>query len=97
MPRLYKLEESGYDGVVHDPAETGEKTAQAIAKSNEWDSRIPIGIFYQNEHVPTYQERITARIPNYMKSPPALQEIADGKGNPITNIDRLLGDLKVES
>ena len=97
MPRLYKLEETGYDGVVHDPVETGEKTAQAIAKSNEWDARIPIGVFYQNEHVPTYQERISARIPNYMESPPALQEIADGKGNPITNIERFLSDLKVES
>lgn len=97
MPRIYKLEETGYDGVVHDPAETGDKTAQAIAKSNEWDARIPVGVFYQNEHVPTYQERIAARIPNYMESPPASQEIADGHGRPITNIDRLLGDLKVDS
>jgi 2-oxoglutarate ferredoxin oxidoreductase subunit beta len=97
MPRLYKLEENGYDGVVHDPAETADKTAQAIAKSNEWDAKIPIGVFYQNEHVPTYQERIGARIPNYRESPPALQAIADRNGRPITNIDRLLGDLKVDS
>jgi 2-oxoglutarate ferredoxin oxidoreductase subunit beta len=75
----------------------GVKTAQAIQKSNEWDTRIPIGVFYQNENVPTYQERIAARIPNYLDSPPAFQEIADGNGRPITNIDRLLGDLKVES
>jgi len=96
MPRMYKLEETGYDGIVHDPSELNEKMAQVIAKSNEWGDKIPIGVFYQNEHIPTYQERIAARIPNYMESPPALQEIADASGKPITNIDRLLGDLSVD-
>lgn len=96
MPRTYKLEDTGYDGVVHTPDEINEKMAHVIEKSNEWGNRIPIGIFYQNEHVPTYQERIIARIPNYMESPPALQQIADEKGKPITNIEKLLDDLKVE-
>ncbi len=96
MPRTYKLEETGYDGVVHDPSEINAKMAQVIEKSNEWGDKIPIGVFYQNEHVPTYQERIAARIPNYMESPPALQQIADGNGKPITNIQRLLDDLKVD-
>jgi 2-oxoglutarate ferredoxin oxidoreductase subunit beta len=96
MPRMYKLEETGYDGIVHDPSELDEKMAQVVAKSNEWGDRIPIGVFYQNEHIPTYQERIAARIPSYITSPPALQEIADASGKPITNIDRLLDDLKVD-
>ena len=73
-----------------------EKMAQVIAKSNEWGSKIPIGVFYQNEHIPTYQERIAARIPNYLESPPALQAISDAGGRPNTNIDRLLGDLRVD-
>ena len=55
------------------------KVAQAIEKSNEWGSKIPLGIFYKNEHIPTYQERIVARIPNYMESPPAKQEISRSK------------------
>jgi 2-oxoglutarate ferredoxin oxidoreductase subunit beta len=96
MPRMYKLEEAGYDGVVHEPTELNEKMSQVIAKSNEWGDKIPIGVFYQNEHIPTYQERISARITNYMESPPARQEIADSNGRPITNIDRLLSDLKVD-
>ena len=56
-------------------------------------NKIPIGVFYQNEHVPTYQE-ITARIPDYMENPPALA-IADNEGKTITSIDKLLADLLV--
>ena len=96
MPRMYKLEETGYDGVVHDPNEINQKMAQVIEKSNEWDDKIPIGIFYQNEHVPTYQERITSRIPDYLENAPAAQQIADKNGKAITNIDRLLSDLQVD-
>jgi 2-oxoglutarate ferredoxin oxidoreductase subunit beta len=95
MPRMYKLEGTGYDGVVHNAEEINEKMANVIEKSNEWGDKIPIGVFYQNEHVPTYQERIIARIPNYMESPPATQQIAQSNGKPITNIERLLDDLKV--
>jgi 2-oxoglutarate ferredoxin oxidoreductase subunit beta len=96
MPRTYKLEETGYDGAVHDPSEINQKMAQVIEKSNEWDDKIPIGIFYQNEHVPTYQQRIASRIPDYMENAPAVQQIADKNGKPITNIERLLSDLQVD-
>jgi 2-oxoglutarate ferredoxin oxidoreductase subunit beta len=94
-PRMYKLEETGYDGEVHNPDEINQKMSQVIEKSNEWGNKIPIGIFYQNEHVPTYQERITARIPDYMENPPALQQIADNEGKTVTSIDKLLADLQV--
>jgi 2-oxoglutarate/2-oxoacid ferredoxin oxidoreductase subunit beta len=94
-PRMYKLEETGYDGEVHSPEEINQKMSQVIEKSNEWGNRIPIGVFYQNEHVPTYQERIAARIPDYMENPPAQQQIADNEGRPLTSIDKLLADLQV--
>jgi 2-oxoglutarate/2-oxoacid ferredoxin oxidoreductase subunit beta len=97
MPRMYKMEEeTGYDGVVHSPDEINQKMSQVIEKSNEWGNKIPIGIFYQNEHVPTYQERITARIPDYMDNPPALQQIASKEGKSITSIDKLIADLQVD-
>jgi 2-oxoglutarate ferredoxin oxidoreductase subunit beta len=96
MPRIYKMEEAGYDGIVRDPAEINAKMAQVIEKSNEWGDKIPIGVFYQNEHIPTYQERISARIPNYLESPPAKQQIADANGKSITNIEGLLDDLRVD-
>jgi 2-oxoglutarate ferredoxin oxidoreductase subunit beta len=96
MPRIYKLEDTGYNGVINDPSELNEKMAKVVEKSNEWGNKIPIGVFYQNEHVPTYQERLSARIQNYMEYPPAHQKIADANGRPITNIESLLDDLRVD-
>jgi 2-oxoglutarate/2-oxoacid ferredoxin oxidoreductase subunit beta len=82
--------------VVHNPDEMNQKMSQVIEKSNEWGNKIPIGVFYQNEHVPTYQERIAARIPDYMDNPPALQQIANKEGKTITSIDKLIADLQVD-
>ena len=97
MPRTYKLEEGGYDGVVHsnDEAEIEKKVQQAVLKSFEFGDHTPIGVFYQNEFVPTYEERLTRRTPSYKTSPPAAQEIARPDGTPLTNISRLLEDLRV--
>ncbi|VVB97498.1 2-oxoglutarate synthase subunit KorB [uncultured archaeon] len=95
VPRLYRLEETGYDGIVHNPDETIPKTLAALAKAYEWGDRIPIGVFYQNEFVSTYQERISQRIADYPGYPPAKQVIADEHGKPVTGIRKLLDELKV--
>ena len=48
--RVYKLEdESGYD--------PSDRTA-AWQKAYEWGDRIPIGIFYRGEPIPTYEEQV---------------------------------------
>jgi 2-oxoglutarate ferredoxin oxidoreductase subunit beta len=96
MPRIYKLEDTGYDGIVRDPSQLNDKMAAALARSNEWGNKIPIGVFYQNEHIPTYQERISSRIPNYLESPPAHQQIADANGSTITNIEAILDDYRLD-
>ncbi|MFL6323532.1 MAG: 2-oxoacid:ferredoxin oxidoreductase subunit beta [Nitrososphaeraceae archaeon] len=96
MPRIYKLEEIGYDGVVYEPNEVNTKMAQVIERSNEWDNKIPVGIFYRNEHIPTYQERIVARIPNYIENPPSKQHISDLNNKPVAKINKLLDDLRVD-
>ncbi len=64
-PRLYKLEETGYDPVVHDPnneEELVQKKSQALVKSYEWGKRIPIGVFYQI-NLPTYEDGLMERTP----------------------------------
>jgi len=94
-PRLYKLEDEGYDGVVHKPEEAFEKYISALTKAQEWGDSIPMGVFYQNELVPTYEERISKRIPSYLRSPPAKQLISDAQGKPITSIQKMLRELKV--
>jgi 2-oxoglutarate ferredoxin oxidoreductase subunit beta len=96
MPRIYKLDDIGYDGIVRDESEITGKMAGALEKASEWGNKIPTGIFYQNELMPTYQERITARIPTYLEDPPSRQEIADGDGKTVTNIERLLGEHRVD-
>ena len=97
QPRTYKLEETGYDGVVHsnDEAEIEKKMQQATLKSFEFGDHTPIGVFYQNEFVPTYEERLTGRSPSYKTSPPAAQDIAQPDGTPLANINKLLDELRV--
>jgi 2-oxoglutarate/2-oxoacid ferredoxin oxidoreductase subunit beta len=97
IPRTYKLEETGYDGVVHSDDEINNKMAQVVEKSNEWGDKIPIGIFYQNEHIPTFEDRITNRINNYRQSPPAMQSIADEQNKPISSISKMLDDLRIDN
>lgn len=96
MPRTYKLEDTEYDGVIHEPEEMNTKIAQVIERSNEWGSKIPIGIFYQNEHIPTYQERIVTRISNYMEYPPSKQDISDLNQIPVGSINNLLEALRAD-
>ena len=96
MPRIYKLEDTDYDPVVHysDETELNQKKTQAIVKSLEWDSKIPTGIFYKNELITPYTRRLTDKIPNYVENPSALQNIS--KNNiPITKINQILDSYKV--
>ena len=97
MPRIYKLENNGYDGELREPEKYYELATKVIEKSNEWGDKIPIGIFYQNEHIATYQERISEKINNYSDYPPAKQRIALDKNETNSNIDGLLESISVGS
>ena len=94
--RIYKLEETKFDPVVHvaEEAEVNEKMAQALIKSLEWGNSIPTGVFYQNEIVSPYSERITDKIPNYLENPPYRQKISQN-GLPTTDVSTLLDSLQV--
>jgi 2-oxoglutarate ferredoxin oxidoreductase subunit beta len=97
QPRTYKLDDTGYDVVVHKPdgAEVEQKIQQAVLRSFEFGDRTPLGVFYQNEFVPTYGDRLIGRMPSYKTNPPAAQEIARADGTPLTNIKKLLEELRV--
>lgn len=94
-PRIYKLEETDWNPVVRSPEEELDKTLAALRKSREWGDKIPIGVFYKNELVPTYEERISKRIPFYTTKPPAKQEISDQSGAPTIIIEKWFRELKV--
>ncbi len=94
--RIYKLEDHGYDPVVHysEESELNEKLTQALTKSLEWGNKIPTGIFYKNEIITTYTGRLQDKIPNYRENPPSLQNISRN-GKPITDVSKLLDSLEV--
>ena len=94
--RIYKLEETGFDPKVsyNDVAEIDEKMSQALIKSLEWHTKIPIGVFYQNELVSPYATRLVDKIPNYVENPPAKQKISED-GKPVTEISGILDSLRV--
>ncbi len=93
--RIYKLEETDWNPLVKSLDEEPEKAMAALEKSKEWGDRIPIGIFYKNELVPTYEERISKRIPIYSKKPPAKQEISNEVGVPNFSMENWLKELQV--
>ncbi len=92
--RLYKLEETGYDPIVRDLNEDFKKKIAAMDKAREWGNRIPIGIFYKNEFEPTFEDRITQRIPFYRSNPPAKQKISDEKGISTADLQEFFAELK---
>jgi len=95
LPRVYALESTGYDGTVD--TERGRETdvvaIEAMRKAAEWGDRIPLGVFYRNEEVPTYEMRISERIPDYLTNPPGRQKIADRDGRSAVDISRYLDEL----
>jgi 2-oxoglutarate ferredoxin oxidoreductase subunit beta len=92
--RLYKLEEMGFDPVVHDANELFKKKVAGLEKSEEWGDRIPIGVFFKNELEPTFQERFTQRIPFYPQNPPAKQLLKDENGVSTLDLSEFMNDLK---
>jgi 2-oxoglutarate ferredoxin oxidoreductase subunit beta len=92
--RIYKLEDTHFDPMVHYADEIDEKLAQALIKSLEWGNKIPIGIFYKNEIISPFTTRLTDKIPNYLENPPAKQNISKD-GIPITDISKILDSMKV--
>ena len=94
--RIYKLEDTMYDPLVHyaEESEVNEKLSQALIKSLEWDTKIPTGIFYQNELVSPFTTRLTDKIPNYLENPPSKQKISKN-GIPTTDVSSLLDSLRI--
>lgn len=94
--RIYKLEESGYDPEVHyaDEAELDEKLSQALIRSLDWGDKIPIGVFYKNETISTYSQRVMSQTSNYLENPPARQRISDD-GVPTADVSGILDSLLV--
>lgn len=80
---IYKLDEDpNWDPIVRKPEEAREKLLKAIEKSLEWGDRIPIGIFYVNEYVSTFEERLSKRLYRYPDINPS-NAVIEMNGKPI--------------
>src|SRR3990172_2095334 len=90
MPRVYKLEERGFDPLVRTEDEADEKKLQALRVAAEWGDAIPIGVFYQNPLLATFEGRLPEQIPGYLDGPPAKQVIADAAGRATVRIQKFL-------
>jgi 2-oxoglutarate ferredoxin oxidoreductase subunit beta len=94
--RIYKLEDQGFEPVVHydSEVEVNEKLSQALIKSLEWGNKIPTGVFYKNGLISPYTERLKDKIPNYLENPPAKQKITkNGQSN--ADLSKILDSLEV--
>jgi 2-oxoglutarate ferredoxin oxidoreductase subunit beta len=97
QPRIYRIEDEGYDGVVHDPADEREirrKQRQAFDQVMRHEERAAIGVFYQ-VRVPTFDERLAEAVPALRDASPAAARIADDDGRPATDIASLVREFSV--
>lgn len=92
--RLYKLQDTGFDPLVHEENEIFKKKVAGLEKAEEWGDKIPIGVFYQNPLEPTFQERFAKRIPFYLQNPPAKQVLKDENGVSAIDLSEFMDDLK---
>ncbi|MBI4296169.1 MAG: 2-oxoacid ferredoxin oxidoreductase, partial [Chloroflexi bacterium] len=74
--RIYKLEEQNYDPT--------DKVA-AMAKAQEWGTRIPIGVIYRGE-APVFEERL----PALKKGPPVRQKVEPDR----QELEKLLDEFR---
>jgi len=77
-----------------DEIEVNEKLSQALIKSLEWGTKIPTGVFYQNELISPFSIRLMDKIHNYLENPPAKQKISEN-GLPVTDVSKILDSLEV--
>jgi 2-oxoglutarate ferredoxin oxidoreductase subunit beta len=94
QPRIYKLEETGFDPEVRDWKEDFQKKMAALEKAQEWGDRIPIGVFYKKEYESTFEERFNQRIPFYKSNPPAKQKLTDDNGLSHVRLEQFIEELK---
>ena len=88
--RIYKLEDTGYDPLVHaDSEDNDERISQALVRSLDWGDKIATGVFYRNDTISSFSERMIQQTPSYMESPPYMQCI-EKNGKPTADISGLM-------
>jgi 2-oxoglutarate ferredoxin oxidoreductase subunit beta len=88
MPRVYDVEAEGYNGKVLDPTNEDammETKIKALARVQQREARIPLGVFYQVE-VPTYYERAQQVMPALKECTTYQRKIMEKDGTPVVDL-----------
>jgi 2-oxoglutarate ferredoxin oxidoreductase subunit beta len=96
--RTYRLHEQNYNGKVQnaqDVKEVNEKRVQAYLKMVEGPDTLPLGVFFEI-NLPTYEEKVGARLANYKQTPPAKENIVGPNGAPAIDVGGLLDEYAVK-
>ncbi|MCX8184212.1 MAG: 2-oxoacid:ferredoxin oxidoreductase subunit beta [Sulfolobales archaeon] len=97
--RVYRLEkDQSWDPVVRDPGERVPKMLKAIERSMEWSERIPIGVFYVDNTISTFEERLSSRLKVYPEINPANSSIMTEESKSVIDnakFKKIFGDLIV--
>jgi 2-oxoglutarate ferredoxin oxidoreductase subunit beta len=97
VPRVYHLNEDGYDGRVADPSDEREirhKQRLAFERATHVEERVALGVFYQ-VRLPTFDERLEEAIPLLKNGGAAALRIADEQGRPTTDLTALAREYLV--
>lgn len=86
--KVYKLEDEGdWNPVINESnvGELNEVYQRAYSKALEIDERIPTGILFENNTVPSFPKRINEYVKDYLAFPPASQVTATSEGKTTVN------------
>ncbi|MBP2624504.1 MAG: 2-oxoacid:ferredoxin oxidoreductase subunit beta [Nitrosopumilaceae archaeon] len=92
----YKLNQSTYDPIISDrdnKLTQYEKLNKILIKSHEFGHKIPIGVFYQNNIISSYQDRLNDITISHKNISPASTKISDSNHNPSTDISNLIDEI----
>lgn len=86
--KVYKLEDDkNWNPVINESnvGQVDEIYQRAYTRAHEMDERIPTGIFYENNTIPSFPKRINEYVRDYLEVPPASQVTATPDGKTIVD------------
>ena len=98
LPRFYKLteEEENNSTVLDGDRNISSVSNNIFQKAMNSEDGIPIGVFYQNKAIPSYEERVVNNIPDYVDNYPSKQCIRNSDGKSTTDLRKQFEELRVK-
>lgn len=102
VPRVYYMEDEGYDGVVKDARDIGEVTEKRMKAFEQIytspgfgaDNRVGLGVYWKID-LPTYEDMLKQNLPLLNKYTPLELPYHDEQNNPTTDLSAGWADLVI--